>query len=159
MTFASCCNSMVSASANGTGGGRRRSCRRAKAGSPTGRRRVSLWPSSEWLTPCWSRRRRRSECAHRRSFKVHAHCQHAGTTVTTMTEDKTMVDALASYGGTVTVCPPGKPRAPEAKDYGQAQFRCRCGHAGTMPYPTLFKRLRRRQPLQLRCQHCGRVLQ
>ena len=33
------------------------------------------------------------------------------------------------------------------KQYGQAQFKCACGHAGTMPYPKLFKRLRRGKPL------------
>ena len=31
-------------------------------------------------------------------------------------------------------------------------------HSGTMPYPKLFRRLRRRRPLRLRCQRCGRVL-
>jgi hypothetical protein len=79
--------------------------------------------------------------------------------VTTMTKDKTMPELLASYAGRVTRCRPGKPRAPEAKEYGQAQLkRCRCDHAGTMPYPKLFKRLRRRKPMRLRCQHCGAVL-
>jgi lysyl-tRNA synthetase class I len=79
-----------------------------------------------------------------------------------MTPDKTMVDLLASYTGTVTRCPPGRASAPTVKERGQAQFQCACGHAGTMPYPTLFKRLRwgrrRRKPLRLRCQRCGRVL-
>ena len=82
--------------------------------------------------------------------------------MTTMTQDKTMVDALGSYTGTVTQCPPGRARAPDVKECGQAQFQCGCGHAGTMPYPKLFKRLRRgrrrRKPLRLRCQRCGRVL-
>jgi hypothetical protein len=111
----------------------------------------------------------RAECAHRRAFKVHPRCsnrvamlQHTRTTVTTMTEDKTMVDALASYTGTVMRCPPGRASAPDVKERGQAQFQCVCGHAGTMPYPTLFKRLRRgrrrRKALRLRCQRCGRVL-
>jgi hypothetical protein len=88
--------------------------------------------------------------------------QHTRTTVTTMTEDKTMVDALGSYTGTVLQCPPGRARAPDAKERGQAQFQCVCGYAGTMPYPTLFERLRRgrrqRKPLRLRCQGCDRVL-
>ena len=89
--------------------------------------------------------------------------QHTRTTVTTMTQDKTMVDALASYTGTVTRGRPGRARAPDAKlQRGQAQFQCVCGHAGTMPYPTLFKWLRRGRrrgkPLRLRCQRCGRVL-
>ena len=79
-----------------------------------------------------------------------------------MTEDKTMVDALARYTGTVMRCPPGRASAPDAKERGRAQFQCVCGHAGTMPYPTLFKRLRRgrwrRKPLRLQCQRCGRVL-
>jgi hypothetical protein len=94
-------------------------------------------------------------------------CMHTApadtrTTVTMMTLDKTMVDALASYTGTVMRCPPGRASAPDVKERGQAQFQCVCGHAGTMPYPTLFKRLwrgqRRRKPLRLRCQRCGRVL-
>jgi hypothetical protein len=88
--------------------------------------------------------------------------QHARTTVTTMTEDKTMVDALASYTGMAMRCPPGRARAPDVKERGQAHFRCVCGHAGTMQYATLFKRLRRgrrqRKPLRLRCQRCDRVL-
>src|SRR5262245_12062640 len=107
----------------------------------------------------------RAECAHRRAFKVHPRCsnrvamlQHTRITVTTMTEDKTIVDALARYTGTVTRCPPGRASAPDVKERGQAQFQCACGHAGTMTYPTLFKRLRRRRPLRLRCQQCGRVL-
>jgi len=112
----------------------------------------------------------RAECAHRRAFKVHPRCsngvamlQHTRTTVTTtMTEDKTLVDALASCTGMVVRCPPGRASAPDVKERGQAQLQCVCGHAGTMPYPTLFKRLRRgrrrRKPLQLRCQRCGRVL-
>jgi hypothetical protein len=57
-----------------------------------------------------------------------------------MTVDKTMVEALASYTGTVMRCPPGRASAPDVKERGQAQFQCVCGHAGTMPYPTLFKR-------------------
>jgi hypothetical protein len=84
--------------------------------------------------------------------------QHTRTTVTTMQQDKTMVGALANYTGTVTRGRPGRGRAPDVKERGQAQFQCVCGHAGTMPYPTLFKRLRRRRPLRLRCQRCGRVL-
>ena len=78
--------------------------------------------------------------------------------MTTMTEDETISDLVASYAGTVTQCPAGRAKAPVAKEYGQAQFQCRCGHAGTMPYPKLFRRLRRRKPVWLRCQHCGRVL-
>jgi hypothetical protein len=74
------------------------------------------------------------------------------------TEQETIGDLVASYIGTVTRCRPGKPRAPAAKEYGQAQFQCTCGHAGTMPYPRLFKRLRRGEPLRLRCQFCGTVL-
>jgi hypothetical protein len=90
--------------------------------------------------------------------------QHTRTTVTTMTLtlDKTMVDALARYTGTVTRCPAGRASAPDAKERGQAQFQCVCGHAGTMPYPSLFKRLwrgrRRGKPLRLRCRRCGRLL-
>ena len=55
----------------------------------------------------------------------------------------------AKFTGTVTRCPPGEGTAPDAKEYGQAQFKCRCGHAGTMPYPKLFKRLRRGRPMRL----------
>ena len=123
------------------------------------------------LTRCMEARSApaRAKCAHRRAFKVHPRCsnrvamlQHTRTTVTTMTQDKTMVDALASFTGTVMRCPPGRASAPDAKERGQAQFRCVCGHAGTMPYPTLFKWLRRGRrrgkPLRLRCQRCGRVL-
>jgi hypothetical protein len=88
--------------------------------------------------------------------------QHTRITVTTMTEDKTMVDALGSYTGTVLQCPPGRARAPDVKQRGQAQFQCVCGHAGTLPYSTLFERLRRerrqRKQLRLRCQRCDRVL-
>jgi hypothetical protein len=74
-------------------------------------------------------------------------------------ETKMMAELFESYVRTVTRCPPGEPKAPNAREYGQAQLkRCRCGHAGTMPYPKLFKRLRRRRPLTLRCQRCGRVL-
>ena len=50
--------------------------------------------------------------------------QHIRTTVTTMTEDKTIVDALARYTGTVTRCPAGRASAPDAKERGRAQFRC-----------------------------------
>jgi hypothetical protein len=127
--------------------------------------------SANGLTRCMQARSApaRAECAHRRAFKVHPRCsngvamlQHTRTTVTTMTEDKTMVDALARYTGTVTRCPPGRASAPDAKERGRAQLQCVCGHAGTMPYPTLFKRLwwgrRRGKPLRLRCQRCGRVL-
>lgn len=64
----------------------------------------------------------------------------------------------AKLTGKVTSYPPGRGTAPDAKEYGRAQFKCRCGHAGTMPYPMLFKRLRRRKPLRLRCERCGRVL-
>jgi hypothetical protein len=69
-----------------------------------------------------------------------------------------MRKALAAYGGPVTRCPPGEGRAPDVTEYGQAQFKCRCGRAGTMAYPKLFKRLRRRKPLRLRCERCGWVL-
>ena len=111
----------------------------------------------------------RAECAHRRAFKVHPRCsnrvamlQHTRITVTTMTENKTIVDALARYTGTVTRCPPSRASAPDAKERGRAQFQCVCGHSGTMPYPKLFRRLRRGRrrgkPLRLRCQRCGRVL-
>ena len=62
---------------------------------------------------------------------------------TMMMMDKTMVDALAAYTGTVTVCPSGRGKAPDAKrQRGRAQFQCVCGHAGTMAYPKLFQRLR-----------------
>jgi hypothetical protein len=88
--------------------------------------------------------------------------QYIRTTVTTMTEDKTIADALARYTGTVTRYPAARASAPDAKERGRAQCQCVCGHAGTMPYPTLFKRLRRgrrrRKPLRLRCQRCGQVL-
>jgi len=62
----------------------------------------------------------------------------------------------AKLTGKVTSCPPGQGTAPDAKEYGRAQFKCRCGHAGTMAYPKLFKMLRRK-PLRLRCERCGRV--
>jgi hypothetical protein len=79
--------------------------------------------------------------------------------VAMMKTEQEMIDLVASYAGMVTRCRPGEARAPEAKEHGQAQLkRCRCGHAGTMPYPKLFKRLRRGKPMRLRCQHCGRVL-
>src|SRR5215831_971544 len=130
---------------------------------------VSAMPG---LTRCMQARSApaRAECAHRRAFKVHprrtnrvAMLQHTRTTVTTMTLiDKTMVDALARYTGTVTRCPAGRASAPDAKERGRAQFQCVCGHSGTIPYPKLFRRLRRGRrrgkPLQLRCQRCGRVL-
>jgi hypothetical protein len=75
-----------------------------------------------------------------------------------MTEDKTTADAIANYTGTVRRYPPGRARAPAAsREYGRAQFQCVCGHVGTMVYPELFRRLRRR-PLRLRCQQCGLVL-
>jgi hypothetical protein len=76
--------------------------------------------------------------------------------VTMMTTDKKIDDLIAKYTGTVTRFPPGEGTAPD--EYGKAQFKCRCGHAGTMPYPKLFKRLRRRKPLRLRCERCGWVL-
>src|SRR5262249_47342221 len=127
--------------------------------------------SANGLTRCMEARSApaRAECAHRRAFKAHPLCsnrvamlQHTRTTVTTMTQDKTMVDALASFTGTGMRCPPGRASAPAAKERGQAQCRCVCGHGGKMPYPTLFKRLRRGRrrgkPLRLRCQRCGRVL-
>jgi hypothetical protein len=76
-----------------------------------------------------------------------------------MIEDETISDLVASYAGAVTRCRPGKPSAPDVKERGQAQFQCPCGHAGTMPYPRLFKRLRRgRKPMRLRCELCGAVL-
>jgi hypothetical protein len=98
----------------------------------------------------------RAECAHHQSL-------HGCMDVRTKTTDAAaMLDAMATYAGTVTRCPPGRARAPDEKRYGQAQFKCTCGHAGTMPYPKLFKRLRRgrrqRKPLRLRCERCGRVL-
>ena len=74
------------------------------------------------------------------------------------TDEETTNDAIAKYTGTVTRCPPGEGTAPDAKEYGQAQFKCRCGHAGKMDYPKLYKRLRRRKPLRLRCECCGWVL-
>jgi hypothetical protein len=74
------------------------------------------------------------------------------------TKEETTDDAMAKFAGTVTRCPPGEGTAPDAKERGRAQFKCACGHAGTMPYPMLFKRLRRRKPLRLRCERCGRVL-
>jgi hypothetical protein len=77
----------------------------------------------------------------------------------TQAKTTTIVDAVASYTGTVTRCPPGEASAPNTKEYGQAQLkRCRCGHGGTMSYPKLFKRLKRRKPLRLRCERCGKVL-
>ena len=76
------------------------------------------------------------------------------------TKEETTDDAIAKFAGTVTRCPPGEGRAPDAKEYGRAQFKCVCGHAGTMAYPKLFKMLRRgrHKPLRLRCERCGRVL-
>jgi hypothetical protein len=38
----------------------------------------------------------------------------------------------AKLTGKVTSYPPGRGTAPDAKEYGRAQFKCRCGHAGTM---------------------------
>jgi hypothetical protein len=127
--------------------------------------------SANGLTRCMQARSApaRAECAHRRTFKVHPRCsnrvamlQHTRITVTRMIQDKTIVDALARYTGTMTRCPAGRASAPDPKERGRAQFQCVCGHAGTMPYPTLFKRLRRgrrrRKALRLRCQRCGRVL-
>ncbi len=73
------------------------------------------------------------------------------------TDDETTDDMIASYTGMVTMCPPGPARAPDAKQFGGAQFRCRCGHRGTVAYPKLFERLRRRKPLRLRCERCGWV--
>jgi hypothetical protein len=125
--------------------------------------------SANGLTRCMQARSApaRAECAHRRAFKVHPRCsnrvamlRHTRITVTMMTEDKTIVDALATYTGMVTQCPPGRASAPDAKERGRAQFQCVCGHSGTLAYPKLFKRLRRRRgkPLRLRCQRCGQVL-
>jgi hypothetical protein len=81
-------------------------------------------------------------CNNRRCLNTHR------TALTMMTLDKTTVDALASYTGTVTRGRLGRGRAPEARQRGQAQFQCVCGHAGTMPYPTLFKRLQRGRRLR-----------
>src|SRR5262245_42482665 len=127
---------------------------------------VCQWPNEVHASTF---RPARAECAHRRAFKMHPRCsnkvamlRHTWITVTMMTEDKTIVDALARYAGTVTRCPSGRASAPDAKERGRAQFQCVCGHAGTMPYPILFGRLRRgrrrRKPLRLQCQRCGRVL-
>jgi hypothetical protein len=74
------------------------------------------------------------------------------------TEKNITTAELANYARTVTRLPPGPASAPDVKERGQAQFQCPCGHAGTMPYPKLFRRLRRKRPMQLRCQRCGRVL-
>jgi hypothetical protein len=74
------------------------------------------------------------------------------------TSEETTDDAMAKFTGTVTRCPPGQGTAPDAKEYGRAQFNCACGHRGTMSYPKLFKRLRCGRPMRLRCQRCGRVL-
>jgi len=74
------------------------------------------------------------------------------------TDEETTDNLIAKFTGAVTKCPPGEGRAPDAKEYGQAQFRCACGHHGTMAYPKLFGRLRRRKPLRLRCELCGRVV-
>jgi hypothetical protein len=69
----------------------------------------------------------------------------------------TMDDVVARYTGKVTRYPPGVASAPDVKERGQAQYQCTCGYDGTMPYPKLFKLLRRRA-LQLRCERCGRVM-
>jgi hypothetical protein len=61
----------------------------------------------------------RAECAHRRAFKVHAHC--FSTHRQGDDEDKTMVDALASYTGTVMRCPPVRASAPDVKERGQTR--------------------------------------
>jgi hypothetical protein len=73
------------------------------------------------------------------------------------TTDETMTQAVAAYTGLVTRCRAGRARAPAMKQTGEAHFRCTCGHAGTMPYPKLFKRLRRGKPMKLTCRKCGRV--
>jgi hypothetical protein len=45
----------------------------------------------------------------------------------TVPASQTMVDALAAYTGTVTVCPSGRGKAPDAKrQRGRAQFQCVC---------------------------------
>jgi hypothetical protein len=74
------------------------------------------------------------------------------------TDEETTDDAIVKFAGMVTRCPPGEGTAPDAKEYGRAQFSCACGYRGTMPYTKLFKRLRRGRPMRLRCQRCGRVL-
>ena len=71
---------------------------------------------------------------------------------------KTLVDIAARYVGPVIRCRPGRANAPDAKEYGEAQYQCICGHAGAMPYPKLFKRLRRKRPMRLTCERCGRVM-
>ena len=71
--------------------------------------------------------------------------------------DAAMLDAVATYTGTIKQCPTGRARAPEEKRFGEAQFQCACGQVGTMPYLKLFRHLRQR-PLTLKCQRCGRVL-
>jgi hypothetical protein len=73
-------------------------------------------------------------------------------------DEETTDDAIPKFTGTVTSYPPGQGTAPDATEYGRAQFKCRCGHAGTMAYPKLYRRLRRRKPLRLRCERCGWVL-
>jgi hypothetical protein len=78
---------------------------------------VCQWPNEVHASAL---RPARAECAHLRAFKVHPRCsnrlamlQHTRITVTTMTEDQTIVDALASYTGTVTRCPAGRASASE----------------------------------------------
>src|SRR6188472_1302378 len=107
--------------------------------------------------------RARAECAHRRAFmgSISPSTKHT-LTVTTMKmkiEDRTPDSVSRSDEIVVKRCPRGHARAPDVKRYDQSQFRCVCGHRGTLPYPVLFKLLRRRRkPMRLRCQRCGRVL-
>jgi hypothetical protein len=90
---------------------------------------------------------------------VHKPINKNRMTVTTMTIDDRTTDAMARPDEIVIKrCPTGEPRAPDVKRYGEAQFRCICGHRGTLPYPELYKLLRRRKPMRLRCQRCGRFL-
>jgi hypothetical protein len=88
------------------------------------------------------------------------HCFYTQWTKATIMakDDEATNAAIANYTGPVTRCPPGQANAPNVREYGQAQFKCVCGNAGTMPYRKLFKRLRRQRPLRLRCERCGRVL-
>jgi hypothetical protein len=53
-------------------------------------------------------------------------------------DEETTDDAIAKFTGVVTRCPPGEGTAPDAKEYGQTQFRCTCGHRGTMAYQALL---------------------
>lgn len=92
----------------------------------------------------------RAECAHRQS--LHG-CMERDVKRT----DETMTQAVAAYTGPVTRCRAGRARAPAMKQTGEAHFRCTCGHPGTMPYPKLFRRLRRGKPMKLTCRKCGRV--